>query len=223
MRNCNNRGKAAKLNNSYFILPNSELHEGLELHAALGYVFLDLLVADPKLAMALDVREFHIDLVVNHLFAPFLVDDGVDGAGEHQVCTDFHAGIFLGFFGDITLLVRKLIAEIRTFVGVGNEFSLARIDKGTFDILDESFNTDMFMALIADLANNYGRNGAFLCSKLAVPRTAEAVVDHFVGDQSGIRIIPATGEISYRINVEAGDFFATIGTAGKESKACAKG
>ena len=173
--------------------------------------------------MALDVREFHIDLVVNHLFAPFLVDDGVDGAGEHQVCTDFHAGIFHGFFGDITLLVRKLIAEVCTFVGVGDEFSLARIDKGTFDILDESFNTDMFMALIADLANNYGRNGAFLCSKLAVPRTAEAVVDHFVGDQSGIRIIPATGEISYRINVEAGDFFATIGTAGKESKACAKG
>ena len=111
--------------------------------------------------MALDVREFHIDLVVNHLFAPFLVDDGVDGTGEHEVCANFHAGVLLGFFGHVALLVGEFVAEVSAFVGVGHKFSLAGVDEGAFDILDEGFDADVFVALVADLANNYGRNGAF--------------------------------------------------------------
>ena len=196
----------------------------LHLHAASSNVLLDFLVANPNLAMALDVGKFHVNLVEDNLFTAFLVDDGVDGTRKHEVCTDFHTSVLGGFFGGVALLVGKFVAEVFAFIGVGYEFSLARIDEGAFDVLDERFDADVFMALVANLSNHDCRDGTLLCCELAVPWTAKAVVNHFVGNEAGVRIIPAARKVSYGIGVETGDFFTAIACAtGKESEAYAKG
>ena len=172
--------------------------------------------------MALDVGEFHVDLVEHHLFAAFLVNNGVDGSSEHEVCADFHAGVLERFVGDIALLVGKFVAEVFAFVGVRDEFSLAGIDEGAFDILDERFDADVFVALVADLANHDGRDASLLCGELFVPRAAKAVVNHFFGDEAGIGVVPAAGKVRDSVSFEAGDFFATTGASGKKSNACTK-
>ena len=198
-------------------------HSGLHLHAALGHVLLDFLVADPDLAVALDVGKFHVDLVEDHLFATFLVDDRVDGAGEHEVRANFHASVLERFVCNVALLVGKFVAEVFAFVGVRDKFSPAGIDESTFDVLDERFDADVLVALVADLANHDSRDGALLRRKLVVPRAAEAVINHFVGNKAGIGVVPATGKVRDSVGVKTGDFFASARTGGKKGDAYAKG
>ena len=63
--------------------------------------------------MTLDVSEFHVNLVEYNLFTAFLVNNGVDSASKHKVCSDFHAGVLKRFVGNIALLVGKFVTESR--------------------------------------------------------------------------------------------------------------
>ena len=58
-------------------------------------VLFDLLDADPDYLVGLHIREYHIDLIIDDLFAFVGIHDGVDGALQHVVGADFQPHCFI--------------------------------------------------------------------------------------------------------------------------------
>ena len=104
--------------------------------------------------MALDVGEFQVHLVEDNGLAAFLVHDGIDSAGQHPVGTRFLMEFLGGFFGSIPLLVGHLVTKFGAFGGIGDKVNRFGIQECAFHILDEGFDTNVFVALVADLANH---------------------------------------------------------------------
>ena len=169
--------------------------------------------------MALDVGEFEVDLVVHYLVAAFLVDDGGDGAREHEVGADFLAGLLLGVGRGVAGLAGELVAEFGTFLGVGDEVDAAGVDERAFHVLDEGLDVDVLVALVGDLADHDGRyRAALVLDHVVVPGTAQAVVDHFLGDEAGIGVVPGAGEVRHGIRVDAGDLLAAVAAADEQGE-----
>ena len=171
--------------------------------------------------MALDVGEFEVNLVVHHLVAAFLVDDGGDGAREHEVGADFLTGLLLRVGRGVAGLAGKFVAEFGTFLGVSDEVDAAGIDERAFHVLDEGFDVDVLVALVRDLADDDSRDyTALVLDHVVVPGTAQAVVDHFLGDEAGVGVVPGPGEVRHGVRVDTGDLLAAVATADKEGERC---
>ena len=172
--------------------------------------------------MALDVGEFQVHLVVDDLLAAFLVHDGIERSGEHQVGADFLAGVLAGLFGGVAGLARQFVTQFGAFFGVGHKVGLARIDEGAFHVLHEGFHVDVFVALVADLADDHRRNDSvLLLDHGLVPGTVQAVGNHLVGHQAGVGVVPGAGKVGDGVFVDTGDLLAT-GAAHEGGETCAK-
>ena len=164
--------------------------------------------------MGLNVDKLKVDLVEHDLFAAFLVHDGIEATGERQVCTDFLTGFLTGFFRCISRLGSEFCAEFATFFSIRNKIHLAGVDESAFHILDEGFHVDVFVALVADTADDDGREFTVLrVQKLIVPWTSNAVLDHFFCNETGVCIVPFTGKIGHGFGFDTGDFFTAAGAS----------
>ena len=171
--------------------------------------------------MALDVGEFKVNLVVHHLVATFLVDDGGDGAREHKVGADFLAALLLGVSRGVAGLAGEFGTEFGTFLGVGDEVDAAGIDERALHVLDEGFDVDVLVALVGNLADDDGRDhAALVLDHVVVPGTAQAVVDHFFGNETGVGVVPGPGKVRYGIRVDTGDLLAAVAAADEEGEGC---
>ena len=186
---------------------------GLPSDQGLFDLFFDLFAADPGFFVGFEFDEFEVDLVEFYGGAVFLVEDGFDAADEHEVGAGFGVDLFAGFGACPDFLFDAFVAELVAFVGVGDEDEAAVVGEVFFEVFDEGEGLDVFGAEVADVADDDGGFVAVFGGVDADEGSGGEVLDHLFGDEAGVGIVPAAGEVGDVGGVEPVDF---RGAAAKE-------
>lgn len=143
--------------------------------------------------------------------AVFLVEDGFDAADEHEVGAGFGAYLFAGFGARPCFLFDAFVAELVAFVGIGDEDEASAVGELFFEVFGEGEGLDVFGAEVADVADDDGGFVSVFGGVGSDEGSGVDVLDHLFGDEAGVGVVPAAGEVGDFGGIEAVDFGGTCG------------
>src|SRR5215467_3671474 len=169
---------------------------GLEPQLAARHQLPDVLLPDPDLAVVGEADEGQVDLVEADLGVAGRIDDGVDGAGEHEIRSELLAHRVARVLAGVDVLVLALVADPRALGLGGDEVHLARIDQRALHLQREGLRVDVLVAQVAYVADDHGwpvlpRAPA----ELLQPGARQRVLDHLLRHQPRVGVVPRAAQI----------------------------
>lgn len=167
----------------------------------------DFLIANPDHFIGLHVGEGHIDLVVND-FLPFVgIHNGIDGALQHVIGSDFEAPFFHGRLRGIGLLVGPFPAHLFPLGTALHQPYPSTFDKSFFQLFGKDLRLDMFMGFVFDHAYDDDRLFAVVFTGVpAEPWLPHNFSDELCSGKAGVCIVPAPAQVYGSIGIDALNF-----------------
>lgn len=176
----------------------------MKRNVSIAYVFLDLLLTIPNTLVGLHVGKEKCGNVVYYAF--FVVHVGFGGhlAKQDQVGAGFFAPLLHGSgIGELLLVGTfntKFVAELVGLYEVGD----VRIENSCFQFLDVVVGVDVFAGLVFYETDDDGGLATFVLHVFFEPFAVREFSDHFIGDHSRVRIVPAPAQIDLGSGVYSG-------------------
>jgi hypothetical protein len=127
------------------------------------------------------------------------------------------ASCLAGIFPRIQVLIETFVPNIPALIPRGHKIHPAGIDQLTFHVRHKGFQIDVFVTEIAYGTNNYRRAIAGASGEIRNPGAGQHVLNHLLGHQTRIAVIPGPAKIDGGI----GGYPLNSGTAGAKQQGSA--